>query len=212
MSDDKLTLYKSKGLTEDEAKQLAKYNESGRQGVSRLNVDALRTLYNVGYSCQEIHNNFPEYPLGAILLARVQQNWDEKREEHRKQLEMEILKTVKNARMESVKLVADLINATQVSWKQQLMTYLANPEKEKIPEFLPKTLHQFTALANSLKDLTETDKNVKNDTPGANGGGLPTIIINNNGSPSNGGTTVEVSHHAQKVKEALVKSAIKKPE
>lgn len=205
MSENNLEIYKSKGLTEEEANSLVRYNNAGRPGVSKINVDALQTLFNVGYTCHEIHAQFPEYPIGAILLARVQNNWDKQKDEYRKSLELEIVGAVKNARVESVKMIADLIAATNVSWKNQLMKYLANPDKEKAPEFLPKSMSQYGSLATLLKELTEVDaKNNKEGPAGGNGGGLPTIIINNNTSGKSG-DIIEVSYQ-DKVKAALAKS------
>lgn len=200
MSENNLELYKSKGLTEEESRQLIKYNENGRPGVAKLKVDALQALYNVGYTCSEINEQFPEYPLGAILLARVQQNWDDKRNEYRKSLEKEIVGSIKNARVESVKMVADLIAATNIHWKAELMRFLANPSKEKAPEFLPKNMHQYGNLASLLKDLTEVNDKTKEETS-AISGGLPTIIINNNSNSAK--PDVEISY-GQKVKQALM--------
>jgi len=210
MSENNLSLYTSKGLTEEESRQLVKYNESGRPGVAKLNVDALQALYNVGYSCQEINEQFPEYPMGAILLTRVQQDWDKKKVAYRKGLEAEIVGSVKNARVESVKMVADVIAATNIHWKQELMRYLANPTKEKAPEFLPKTMHQYGSLATLLKDLTEVEKSTGKDAnlPGNNGGGLPTIIINNNTAPGSK-PDVTVATYQDRVKAALIKSVKK---
>ena len=205
MSENNLELYKSRGLSDHETKQLVKYNEAGRPGVAKIKVDALQALYNVGYTCQEIHEQFPEYPYGAILLCRVQQDWDGKKTSYRKQLESEMLSTVKNARLESVKMISDMIQATNVHWKRELMRYLANPDKEKAPDFLPKSMSQYGSLASLLKDLTETEKGGKDDLPGNNGGGLPTIIINNN----TGGlkSDVEVTTaYTNRVKDALEKS------
>ena len=204
MSENKLEIYIAKGLTEEESASLVRYNNAGRPGVSKINVDALEALFNIGYTCQEIHAQFPEYPIGAILLARVQNSWDSKRDEYRKSLEREILNSVKNAKVEAVKMVSDLVAATNISWKQQLMRYLANPEKEKAPEFLPKTLHQYSSLATLLNDLTDINggKDKDNNSGVSGGGGLPTIIINNNNNGPKNGSVIEVSH-TQKVKEAL---------
>ena len=207
MSENNLELYKSRGLSDDETKQLVKYNEAGRPGVAKIKVDALQALYNVGYTCQEIHEQFPEYPYGAILLCRVQQDWDGKKTSYRKQLESEMLSTVKNARLESVKMISDMIQATNVHWKRELMRYLANPDKEKAPDFLPKSMSQYGSLASLLKDLTETEKGGKDDLPGNNGGGLPTIIINNN---SSGLKTDSEVQHTQRVKDALARQVQKK--
>lgn len=207
MSENNLELYKSRGLSDDETKQLVKYNEAGRPGVAKIKVDALQALYNVGYTCSEIHEQFPEYPYGAILLCRVQQDWDGKKTSYRKQLESEMLSTVKNARLESVKMISDMIQATNVHWKRELMRYLANPDKEKAPDFLPKSMSQYGSLASLLKDLTETEKGGKDDLPGNNGGGLPTIIINNHSSGLK--TDIEVQH-TQRVKDALARQVQKK--
>ena len=206
MSGNNVELYKSKGLTEEECKQLTKYNEAGRPGVAKLKVDALQALYNVGFTCQEIHEQFPEYPYGSILLCRVQQDWDNKRSLYRKGLENEMISTIKNARLESVKMVADIISATNIHWKQELMRYLANPDKEKAPDFLPKTMSQYGSLASLLKDLTTVDKGEHKDAAaGGSGGGLPTIIINNNG---NAKSDIEVSY-TDRVKAALERDAKK---
>lgn len=148
-----IALYTEKGLTTEEASLVQKWVESGRPGISRIKADFLSSIYNLGYSCQQIHAKFPEYQLEGILWARAHFEWDKRRVEYNKELKTSTLQHAGEAHLEGINLLATVLKVTNVRWRDEVVRYLAAPDREKPPEFLPTSLHQYMNAQTQLAEL-----------------------------------------------------------
>lgn len=208
MSND-LVVYKSKGLTEDEAKLVVSFNDRGRPGVSKLKADVFESLYVLGYSCQDMVSQFPEYDLAMLLWARVKYDWDAKRTDYRVNLAKQTAQAMSLSQSESVRFLYDLMTATHVKNRTEIMRYLAAPDREKPPEFLPTTLHQYTQI---IKALSELNDSIKGVTSGSNGGTsniplMPVVAINVSTNPATKEPAIEIR---QTAKDVLLRKAGRK--
>lgn len=195
MSDNQLDAYKAKGLTEDEAKQVQNWTDRGRPGATKLNPKMLESIYMAGYSCQEIHYQFPEVPLEAILWCRISHGWDQRLQLKRQELADKALPKAIDAQLDAVRFLSEIIQATHVKYRHQLLKYIANPEREAAPDVLPKSLSQYGSLVELLKTITTP--------PGQKDGAAPTSpLVSINVSNDKG--TIEVK--GSDVKDALKKS------
>lgn len=171
MANDLQTL-QEKGLTVEEAEKVKNWIARGRPGLSRIKADFLSTIYNLGYSCLQIHQKFPEYELEAILWARVNFEWDKRRAEYQRDLKQTTLELATEAHAEGVQFLAMALKATHQKWRDEIVQWMAAPDREKAPEFLPKSMHQYMAIQAQLKELI---------TPPASKGGQdagPQVFIN----------------------------------
>lgn len=184
---DKYPELKEKGLDEEELKMLTAWIDQGKPGLSRVRAERFGEIYLLGYSCQEIHRMFPEYPLESLLFARAQYDWDTLRERYRKTVQDNTLEKAVIARLESVKFLSELIAATHVKWRKEIMTYLMNPDKEKAPDCLPKSVMGYGQVINILQTLTQPP--AQRGAGGANQapvGAVPLVSVtvkNDNGKP-----------------------------
>jgi hypothetical protein len=198
--------YTSKGLTPEEAKLVANWIEAGRPGIANIRADFLFSIFNLGYTCQEIHKHFPEYALPAILWARAKFDWDARRAAAAGNSAKAIAMSAPNIGAEAIRHLLALVQATHVRNERELMAYLAAPDREKPPTFLPATLHQYSQLLQTLKELmTEGGKKGAADDS-ANKPGLPAIHIHATG----GQVHVTSEERAIEVKNALKERAIAK--
>ena len=145
-------IYQDKGLTEKEAKVLAKYVEDGKPGLAKARSDSMRTIYTLGYSCEEIHEMFPEYPLGLILHARVNHEWDKTRLDLSEKL-TKIKENVIVSKLESVQFLTEMLKAVHVKHRQEILRFLANPEREDPPKVLPNSLHGYQQILSLLDEV-----------------------------------------------------------
>lgn len=145
-----------KGLTEDEAKALSKWIEDGKPGVSKHKAERLGEIYCLGYSCREITRWFPEFPYEIILWSRVYYKWDELRDQYRNQVQKEVLQAALNTRIDAIRFLSDIISASHLKWRKEILAYLADPEKhEKPPKILPDNIYNYSQIVNQLKELME---------------------------------------------------------
>jgi hypothetical protein len=195
-----VALYQEKGLTKDESDLVHSWVEKGRPGVHNIKADFLFSIYNLGYSCQDIHKNFPEYPLAGILWAKAKFDWDAKRASVAAKSSQMVAAAIPNVAADSLRQILALIQAANVKNEREVLAYLAAPDREKPPEMLPKTLHQYGDLLTLLKELTTAEK-VSKDAPAP-----PSVFIN-----APGATVSSVS--PQDVAKAMVEQmkSAKKP-
>ena len=169
-----IVLYQEKGLSEKEAKTLDEYIEAGKPGLSKIRADSMLTLFNLGYSCEDIQKMVPEYNLGSILHARFTYGWDEAKMLFQNQVNQELIKTTNAVKADSVKFMNELIMATHVKHRRDIARYLANPEKEDPPKCIPASLSQYQSVVTSLRDMTEP----KDNKGAAVGNTLVSVVVN----------------------------------
>lgn len=166
------------GLSPDEAKILAKWVESGKPGVSSSKAAAFASMYALGLSCAEIADRFPQYPLALILYECVRGDWKGLRATAFARLASTVGNNAAHSSLDAINLLTQVLGATTHKWRADLMRYLANPENEKAPEFIPESMGQYSKLLELLKSLTAAP--AKKDDPGA-GGPLVSVTVGTGG-------------------------------
>ena len=158
--DPELTRYPElaqKGFEEDEIRTLTRWIDQGKPGLAKSKAERMGDIYLLGYSCQEINKWFPEYPLEVLLFARAQYNWDELRAKYRQQVQQNTLAAATATRLESIRFLSELISATHLKWRKDILAYIANPDGNKPPECLPSGIYQYGQAMGLLKDLVTPD-------------------------------------------------------
>ena len=171
-----LTELETRGLTKDEAKTLTKWIEDGKPGLSKYKAERLGEIYCLGYTCQDIKKWFPEYPIEVLLWARIQYNWDDTRAQYKKIVQQETLNAAVAARMESIRFLADVISATHVKYRKELLNFIADPQNCEAPKkIVPDNIHSYGYLISLLKEVTtpNQDKNMTDK-------GIPLVTVNVN--------------------------------
>jgi hypothetical protein len=181
-----LEVYKAGGLTDTEAALVRDWVEKGRPGISNVKADQLLSIYLLGYSCYEINKEFPEYPLPAILWCRARFDWDKRREEYNLAIQEAISKHAANVRSDAIRFMGELISATHMKWRKDILKYLAAPDREKPPACLPNSLGEYGRLVSLLDEIMNPVGKIKN-LPGGSAGipeGTPLVSVNINNSPN----------------------------
>lgn len=180
-----IELYKESGLTEEESKIVADWVEKGRPGISNIKADQLLSIYLLGYSCNEINKEFPEYSLPAILWCKAKFEWDKRKQEYNLAIQDAITKHAANVRSDAIRFMGELISATHIKWRKDILKYLAAPDREKAPACLPSSLNEYGKLVSLLDEIMNPAGKIKN-LPGNKAGipeGTPLVNVNiNNGS------------------------------
>jgi hypothetical protein len=153
-----IQIYQDKGLTEKESEILAKYVEDGKPGLAKARSDSMRTIYALGYTCEEIHEMFPEYPLGLILHARVTHEWDKTKIDLSQKLS-KIKENVIISKLESVQFLTEMLKAVHVKHRQDILRFLANPEREEAPKVLPNNLYGYQQILSLLDEVMGNNQN-----------------------------------------------------
>lgn len=163
MANELVTL-QEKGLTTEEAALVQKWLESNKPGISRIKADFLSSVYNLGYTCLQIHQKFPEYSLESLLWARIHFEWDKRRTDYTKELATSTVLNAGEAHLEGINFLSVVLKTVQADWRNQIIKWMAAPDREKRPDFLPTSMHQFMAVQEQLADLIAPPDKKKGDT------------------------------------------------
>lgn len=205
MSSD-LEVYQAKGLTAEEAGLVQAWEIRGRPGVSRLKAEVFQKLYLMGYSCQEISSQFPEYELGLLLWARYKYNWDQDKAAYQATLANQAKAALQLSKAEQVRFLFDVMAATHLKYRQEILRYMAAPDREPAPDFLPKTLHGYAQLVALMQELMEVQPLPGTGQTNPTGSPLVSVTVN---QPS-GEKPASIEVKPLDVKEALLERMGKK--
>jgi hypothetical protein len=179
-----IEVYKAGGLSDTEAFLVKEWVDKGRPGISNVKADQLLSIYLLGYNCYEINKEFPEYPLPAVLWCRAKFDWDKRREEYNLAIQDAIAKHAVNVRSDAIRFMGELIAATHIKWRKDILKYLAAPDREKAPACLPGNLNEYGTRVSLLDEIMNPAGKIKN-LPGAQAGvpeGTPLVSVNINNS------------------------------
>ena len=140
-------------------------------------------MYALGFSCQEITAQFPAFPLPLILYSRVREKWDELRHQFEAKVAAKAAGGASIAKLDATSMLSQIVQATNVKWRKELMDYLADPEKNTPPDFLPDSIHQFKQVIELLQGLTE-QSSPKSKIPGDASGTAPLVSVHVHSIPS----------------------------
>jgi hypothetical protein len=172
-----IQLYQEKGLTEKEAQVLMRYIEDGKPGLAKARSESMRTIYTLGYSCEEIHEMFPEYSLGLILHARITHEWDKTRVDLSEKLS-KIKENVIISKLESVQFLTEMLKAVHVKHRQDILRFLANPDREDAPKVLPNSLHGYQQILTLLDEVMGNNQNKDSKSSDFSASPLVSVTIN----------------------------------
>ena len=146
------------GFTDAEAKVLCDWVDQGKPGLAATKSASFASMYAVGFSCQDIASQFPAFPLALLLYSRVRDGWDLLRAQFEARVTLHAPQAAQIAKNDATQLLSEIVKATNVKWRTELMQYLADPENVDAPGFLPDSVAQYQKIIDILKGLTETAK------------------------------------------------------
>jgi hypothetical protein len=205
-----LESFAKKGLTPQESLALYRWCLKGKPGLAKSRAEHLGEIFILGYSVQDINKWFPEYTIPTLLYARVQYDWDRLRDEYRRTIYDQTLKTALTTRMESLRFLSDYLTATHKSWSRELMDYLADPDNVPRPAFLPATIYVYSQAIAMFESLLKLDKKIVDGKKASPLDGMPLVAISVNQDSRD--TSVRIGTATQDdVKKALLKARSIKP-
>lgn len=158
------------GLSNQEIEIGEKYLRKHKTAGAIDNVKALRLyeMYLIGSSFHEIHQQFPQYELGQIILTAALNKWGDDRERMQGSLRERVRAKVVKSVIDQVDFLTSMLSVASAEHMKQMRQYAIDPENEAVPQLRIKTIKEY-------KEVTETlAKIVQGATPNAK---------NNNMSP-----------------------------
>lgn len=110
-------------------------------------------LYIAGYDCEEISRLNPAFGLGIIVRARVDFDWDLKRQEYLDDLFFKIKEKAQQNQLEAIDFAANGMAVYRKMWNDKFKKFLQTGKEEDLGDFKNisfKTYKEFVELALKL--------------------------------------------------------------
>lgn len=133
--------------------------ERNRPPLSPVTAAKFYALFLNGSDCQEICRlNDGLYSVGMILEARVGYGWDRKRDQYLESLYSSISDRARQAQLESVAFVSDMLTATARLHGDKVKRFLQTGDENEIKDLPIKSMSGYKQLIEMLLKLTGQDK------------------------------------------------------
>ncbi len=148
-------LQKANGyLSDKELKALAYYRASDEYPIGVDLQAQMFELFLNGKSCDQIQKVNPNFGLGQIVSARVEGEWDEKREEYRNFLLVNTQQRVMQSQLEATVLLADILAATNKIYSQRLTKFLQTGDEKHLGDLKINSVRGLKEVVDLLLNLT----------------------------------------------------------
>ena len=160
MSEKKDLTVLSKNLPEKERQALMAYLNTGGGQLNSAAAAQFYELFLRGSSCEEIQRLNKAFPLGAIIQARLEFNWDEKKAAYMEELQEKAKLAVMRSQLETAEYLSNMLSVIAKRDNDKLKKYLQTGNKEDLGDAEKNMLSVGRAIENLLK-VTGQDKTVK---------------------------------------------------
>lgn len=137
------------------------YKESGKPAIAASTSASMFALFLQGHTCDDIAKLNPGFGLGAIVRARIEDDWDARRIEHTQELLDGIRQTVQRAQLGAMQFVADGLAAFQKLAGEKFQKYLQTGDVKDLGDFKDMNFKTYKELLELLLKLTGQDTSTK---------------------------------------------------
>lgn len=148
-------------LTPEEKKALKLYRAKNDPPLAPQIQMQLFELYLNGSSCEEIQRLNPNVPLGMIVRARIDGDWDRRLSDYRDRLLTEVRTRVEQVQVESVMFTADMLAAANKMNGDKLKKFIQTGDSRELGDLNITSLKQYRDAVELLLKLTGQDRKVE---------------------------------------------------
>lgn len=145
-------------LSPDEQLLVEKYANGGGYPVAKSTAISFFELYLRGSSCEEIQKINPGFKLGAILLARVEHDWDKIRDEYTASTQELIRRKVQSAQLEAVGMVSTMLSVAAKVSNEKYQRFLQTGDETELKGAMTiDNINSMVRMSETLLKLTGQD-------------------------------------------------------
>lgn len=145
-------------LTERELREYRIYMRLKQPPMAESTQKAFFELFQNGINCEEVHKLNPHgFSLGAIVRARIENDWDIKREEHQRRLLEATRPALQQTQLEVVDALRLELVASMKYRRDKILRYMQTGDENEIVGLGIGTLKHMKEVAQVLLPLTGQD-------------------------------------------------------
>jgi hypothetical protein len=146
------------GLTEEEIKVSEKYLRRHKTAgaVNDSESSKLYELLMIGYSFSDIHQQYPQYPMGQIILTAALRGWCKDRDRMMGTLRDRIQARVAKSVIEQVDFLTTMLSVTNVQHMDAMRKYILDPINNPLPKLTIGDIKEYKEVAETLSKLVSS--------------------------------------------------------
>jgi hypothetical protein len=155
------------GLTEEETKRAEKYLRKHKTAGAIPDSDSmpLYEMYMIGCSFNEIHQEYPQYPVEKIILTAALRGWTKDRERMNSSLRERIRSKVAKSLLEQVDALTTTLAVFNVEYLEKMKKYISDPKHNPPPNFRIKNIKDYKEIMEALSKMVASSANAQIKNP-----------------------------------------------
>lgn len=151
------------GMSQPEIEIGEKYLRANKTAGAIGQTESLKLyeMYMVGCSFHEIHQQFPNYELGQIILTAALQKWGADRDKMQSSLRDRVRAKVIKSVIEQTDFLTSMLSVASAEHVSDMRKYIMDPDNNLPPSLRIKSIKDYKEVADTLAKI------VQGATPGA---------------------------------------------
>jgi hypothetical protein len=145
-------------LTDRERFHLELYEQKGGPRISPTTQAQFYALFIHGKSCDDIAELNKGFPLGAIIKARVEGEWDRRLNEYRDSLFADVHVKLAQVETESIHFLADMLSAVHKQQGQKIQKYIQTGDEGELGDMKITSIKNYKEVLELLIKATGQDR------------------------------------------------------
>lgn len=143
------------GLTEEEIRISEKYLRKMKTAGAVPEAESMKLfeLFMLGYSFNDIQQQYSQYPVAQIILTAALRGWCRDREKMMGSLRDRIQAKVVKSIIEQVDFLTTMLSVTNVQHMDAMRKYIIDPTKNPIPSIHVQNIKEYKEVAEVLHKL-----------------------------------------------------------
>jgi hypothetical protein len=145
------------GMTQQEIEIGEKYLRANKTAgaVSQLESLKLFEMYMVGCSFHEIHQQFPSYDVGQIILTAALQRWGMDRDKMQSSLRDRVRSKVIKSVIEQTDFLTAMLSVASTEYIDQMRKYIVDPDGNAPPSLRIKSIKDYKEVTDTLAKIVQ---------------------------------------------------------
>jgi hypothetical protein len=143
------------GLTEEEIKISEKFLRKNKTAGAVADSESMKLyeLFMLGYSFNDIQQQYPQYPVAQIILTAALRGWSKDRDKMMGSLRDRIQAKVVKSIIEQVDFLTTMLSVTNVQHMDVMRKYILDPINNPIPAINVQNIKEYKEVAETLHKL-----------------------------------------------------------
>jgi hypothetical protein len=148
-------------LPREEKEALERWVDSGGVSLAHKTAAQFYELYLQGASCSEIAKLNPGFDLGLIVKAKVDHDWEQKRQLYLDELSESVKTAVQKASLETIQFASDALSVFHKMAGTKFRKYLQTGDEAELGPFANMSMKSYKDFVELLMKLTGRDSDSK---------------------------------------------------